>query len=142
MTTESFHTSMVLPASPQEVFDQICDVRSWWSRDFEGNSKMTGDEFVICHTGLHYTKQRLTEVVPGSRLVWLVTESELSWLEHDKQEWKDTRMVFDLSAAGDATLLRFTHEGLVPGKECYERCTQGWTGVLQGLKTIMADKKA
>jgi Activator of Hsp90 ATPase homolog 1-like protein len=64
-------------------------------------------------------------------VVWLVTDSELHWLEKDKQEWTNTKMVFDITAAGDKTLLHFTHEGLVPEKECYARCEQGWNMVIR-----------
>jgi hypothetical protein len=40
-------------------------------------------------------------------------------------------MIFELTAKGDKTVLHFTHEGLVPEKECYARCEQGWTMVIR-----------
>jgi hypothetical protein len=72
----------------------------------------------------------LVEVIPNKKVVWLVTESTLNWLQ-DKQEWTNTRMIFDLTTNGDKTLLHFTHEGLVPEKECYARCVQGWDMVIK-----------
>jgi len=117
--------------SPEDVFDHILAVPKWWSRDYEGSSAKLNDEFIIHHPGSHYSKQRLVEVIPGRKVVWLVTDSTLNWLEKDKHEWTHTRMVFEISSNGDKTVLHFTHEGLVPEKECYARCEQGWNMVIR-----------
>lgn len=131
MANASYSATIKVDPSPQIVFDRICDVPKWWSGDFEGESSRLGDEFVIHHPGRHYSRQRLIEVVPGKRIVWLVTDCRLNWLERDKHEWTHTRMVFDIIAEKDGTTLRFTHEGLVPEKECYARCAQGWDVVIK-----------
>ena len=35
---------------------------------------------------------------------------------------------------GNNTVLQFTHEGLIPTKQCYERVALGWSTVItQGL---------
>jgi len=113
------------------VFDRINEVSKWWSKDFTGSSAELNDEFVICHPGAHYSKQKLVEVIPGRKVVWLVTDSNLDWLTNDQHEWTNTKMIFEITAAGDKTILHFTHEGLVPEKECYSRCTQGWDMVIK-----------
>ena len=119
------------PKSPQEAFNALLkQVSKWWSKDFEGSSNQLNDEFVISHPGAHYSKQKLIEVVPGKKMVWLVTDSELDWLEKDKHEWTNTKMIFEILAKGDKTAIHFTHDGLVPGKECYQRCEQGWNMVI------------
>ena len=127
---ESFSTSIEIERSPGEVFSRLGEVSKWWSKDFEGASAQPGDEFVIHHPGSHYSRQKLVEVIPDRKIVWLVTESTLHWLQKDKHEWTNTRMVFTLYPQGENTLLHFVHEGLVPGKECYELCHQGWTMVI------------
>ncbi len=131
MENDNYTTTIEVAGSPHDVFNRLTDVSKWWSSDFEGSSAKLNDEFVIHHPGRHYTKQRLVEVVPDKKLVWLVTECKLYWLEKDKREWKDTKLVFEITAKGDATVLRFTHEGLVPEKECYTRCEQGWNTVIK-----------
>ena len=70
------------------------------------------------------------EVVPDSRMVWVVTESKMNWLQVDKSEWTGTQMIFEITAEGDATRLRFTHEGLTRSKESYARCAAGWNMVI------------
>jgi hypothetical protein len=89
------------------------------------------DEFVIRHPGAHYSKQRLVEVITNEKVAWLVTESTLDWLQKDKQEWTNTKIIFELSAEGDQTILYFTHEGLVPAMESYVLCSEGWNTVIK-----------
>ena len=131
MKDHSYTATIEVTNSSNDVFDQILQVSKWWSKDFEGSSAKLNDEFVICHPGRHYSKQELVELVPGKKVVWLVTDSELDWLENDKHEWTNTRMIFEIATKGDNTLLQFTHEGLNPKKECYARCEQGWNMVIK-----------
>jgi hypothetical protein len=131
MNNQSYTATIEVLQSPEEVFNRIKEVSKWWSKDFEGSSSKLSDEFIIHHPGAHYSKQRLVEVVPNKKIVWLVTESKLDWLEKDKQEWTNTKMVFEITTEGAKTVLHFTHEGLVPEKECYARCVQGWDLVIK-----------
>ena len=131
MKDHSYTATIEVTNSSNDVFDQILQVSKWWSKDFEGSSARLNDEFVICHPGRHYSKQELVELVPGKKVVWLVTDSELDWLENDKHEWTNTRMIFEIATKGDNALLQFTHEGLNPKKECYARCEQGWNMVIK-----------
>ena len=131
MKNQDYTIAIEVAQSADVVFSHINDVSKWWSKDFEGSSAKTNDEFIICHPGAHYSKQKLIEVVPGKKVVWLVTESKLDWLENDKQEWTNTKMIFEITANGDKTVIDFTHEGLVPERECYERCRQGWNMVIK-----------
>lgn len=127
----SHSLTIQLKGSPLEVFDKIREIPKWWTRDFAGSTKNLRDEFIIHHPGSHYSCQKLVESLPGQRLVWVVTSSELNWLTIDKEEWTGTKMIFDLSPDGDNTILHFTHEGLTPDKECYARCRQGWDLVIK-----------
>lgn len=128
---KNYTATIEVAKSPQEVFNCLTEVTKWWSKDFEGGSKKINDEFVICHPGRHYSKQKLVEVVPDKKMVWLVTESQLDWIEKDQHEWTNTKMNFGITGKGDTTILRFTHEGLVPEKECYEKCGEGWNMVIK-----------
>jgi hypothetical protein len=40
-------------------------------------------------------------------------------------------MIFEISSTGNKTILHFTHYGLIPVKECYAKCEQGWTMVIK-----------
>jgi hypothetical protein len=128
---KSFTATIELEKPPHDVFNCLKEVAKWWSRDFEGKSARIDDEFVISHPGRHFSKQKLVELIPDHKLVWQVTESYLDWLEKDKQEWTDTKMIFELIPKRDHTMLHFTHEGLVPEKECFSMCEKGWNMVIR-----------
>ena len=130
-TAANHAVAISVTKSPQDVFNSIKEVSAWWSKDFKGSSKQLNDEFIIHHPERHYSKQKLIEFIPGKKIVWLVTESTLHWLTNDKHEWTNTKMVFEITANDDKTVLHFTHEGLVPEKECYAMCEKGWSMVIK-----------
>ena len=75
-------------------------------------------------------------------MVWLVTDSRLNWLEKDKYEMTNTKMIFEINIEGDKTVLHFMHEGLIPRKDCYERCERGWNMVIkERLFNLIVNRK-
>ena len=62
----------------------------------EGSADKVGDEFTYRYKDIHYSKQRVTELIPGKKIVWLVTESNLNFIK-DKQEWTGTKISFDIT---------------------------------------------
>ena len=133
MAEKNFTVTIELEKSSRDVFKAITDeVAKWWGgKDFDGSSTKLNDEFTIIHEDVHYSKQKLIEIIPDKKIVWLVSESKLNWLEKDKHEWTNTKMIFELTVKGHMTELKFIHEGLVPEKECYSRCIQGWDMVIK-----------
>ncbi len=132
MANKSFTAAIEVVKPAQDVFNCVKAVPQWWNKeDFTGNSSDFNDEFIIYHRNQHYSKQKLIEVAPYKKIVWLVTESKLYWLKKDKEEWTNTKMIFDITTQGKKTILHFTHKGLVPEKECYEMCEKGWTMIVK-----------
>ena len=125
MSKKDFSITLLLDQSPKEVFDAVNDVRGWWSEKLEGKSHQLNDEFIFRYLDKHWSKHKLTEVVPNKKVVWLVTDGELSFLE-DKDEWTGTSMSFEITPKGNKTELLFTHHGLVEDIECCDACTRGW----------------
>ena len=136
-----FTTTFSVQASPERVFSAINDVRAWWAGDVEGPTDALGGEFTYRFKKLHYTRQKVTELVPGSKVVWHVTDCNLNFVERN-DEWKGTDIVFEIRTKGDATEVRFTHVGLVPAFECYDACRKGWTFYLhESLRKLAATGK-
>jgi len=132
MAINNFTATIEVTNSPQDIFQRITtDVAKWWGgKDFSGKSINLNDEFIINHPGAHYSKQRLIEVIPGKKVVWLVTESNLSWLKN-QEEWTNTKLVFEISAKNFSYILHFSHEGLTPEKESFVKCSEGWSMVIK-----------
>jgi hypothetical protein len=129
MNTQDFSTTLLVNQTPAEVFNAINNVRDWWFGEIKGDTKKLNDEFTYQYQTFHYTKQKLVEVVPNKRIVWLVTESNLSFVE-DKNEWTGTKIIFDITEKDNKTEVRFTHQGLVPKSECYNECSNAWSNII------------
>jgi uncharacterized protein YndB with AHSA1/START domain len=117
--------SFTVDRTPDEVFAAINDVRAWWSGEITGETDRLGGEFTYLYKDIHRTTQKITEWVPGKRVVWHVTESYLSFVK-DKEEWDGTDVVFEITPKAGKTELKFTHVGLTPKVACYGGCSDGW----------------
>lgn len=139
--SKSFIYSFNTAKSPEEIFGLLLDPNKWWVGFYEeiiaGKSTKINDEFTfLAGGGLHYTKQRLIELVPHSKIVWLVFESNLTFI-NDPKEWVNTKIRFEISNQGEKTKVTFTHEGLIPRFECYNNCSNAWTGYLESLENTL-----
>ncbi len=133
MNTRNFTTVFTVDETPEAAFAAINDVRGWWSAvpGIEGSTDQLGAEFTYRYEPYHWSRQRITELIPGKKVVWLVVEGQLHFLK-DKNEWTGTQMVFDITRKGDGkTEVRFTHVGLVPDEECYGACSNAWTSLIR-----------
>lgn len=126
----NFTTTINVNASAQDVYKAINNVGGWWHGEVKGNTTHVNDEFEYRFQHFHYSKQRVAELVPNKKIVWLVTESALSFTK-DQSEWTGTKIVFELIEANGETQIHFTHEGLVPTFECYSDCSNGWSMLIQ-----------
>lgn len=135
MRQTDFTTTLLVDQTPEEVFKAITNVRAWWSgyysEELEGNTEKLNDEFSFrAGPDVHYSKQKLVEVVPNKKIVWLVTESKLSFLEKT-DEWTGTKVIFEIIKKGEKTQLTFTHQGLTSEVACYDSCAPAWTQYVQ-----------
>jgi len=100
-----------------------------------------GDEFTYRYRDVHYCKMKLIEVVPGKKLAWLVLDNFFDFTKN-KSEWKNTKIVFEVSERGDKTEIRFTHQGLVPEYECFNVCSSAWGSYINGsLRSLITTGK-
>jgi Activator of Hsp90 ATPase homolog 1-like protein len=133
-----FTTTISVEQNPEETFAAINNVRGWWSGEIEGNTNKLGAEFTYRYEDVHRSQQKITEFVPGKRVVWQVLDSQLSFVK-DHSEWTGTKIVFEISEKNGKTEVRFTHAGLVPEYECFDDCSIAWDTLVNGnLRKLIA----
>ncbi|HLZ71855.1 MAG TPA: SRPBCC domain-containing protein [Dehalococcoidia bacterium] len=131
MSSQNFTTTFSVDQTPEEAFAAITNVRGWWSGEIEGSTDRLGEEFTYRYEDVHYTKQKITELIPGKKVVWRVLDAYLNFSK-DPGEWTGTEITFDVSRKGKRTEVRFTHLGLVPEFECFDSCSSAWGVYING----------
>jgi hypothetical protein len=124
MKKQDYTATLLVNAPANKTFKSINHVAGWWTENIEGSSEKLDDVFII-RFGQTFTTMKIVDSIPDKKVVWNVMDCNLHWLA-DKKEWKNTRMVFEISAEGDATRIQFTHVGLTPQVACYDDCVKGW----------------
>jgi len=125
--TDDFRSTKTFASAPDAVFSALTDIDAltdWWSPAAGGAAAgqtlrfLMGDQEVV---------MRVDEADPTSRVRWSVLVCEPA------TDWVGTSIIFDLEPIGAGTELRFHHDGLNPGLECFEQCHAGWTYFLASL---------
>jgi len=141
MNNKNLSYAITVDSTPEEAFAAINNVRGWWSGNIEGGTEKLGDVFTYRYQDLHYSKQKITESIPGKKVVWQILDSQLNFIKN-KTEWNGTQVAFEISRKGQKTEVRFTHEGLVPAHECYTDCADAWGSYVKGsLKRLIMTGK-
>jgi hypothetical protein len=122
---KSFTTAITVEQSPEECFQAINNVRGWWSGEIDGPTDQLGKQFEYRYKSFHRSVQKVTEMVPGKKVVWHIVDADLNFVAQ-KDEWNGTDIVFEISKQGGQTEVRFTHVGLVPKIQCYGDCSGAW----------------
>lgn len=129
MESKSYTATILVDESPEVAYNAIKDFRSWWSEEIEGETDELNEEFFYHYKDIHLCKMKPIELVPGKRVVYLVTDNQFNFVQ-DKTEWINTKLIFEISSEGGKTKVQFTHQGLVPEYECYDVCNDAWSGYI------------
>lgn len=134
----SDYTSAIRVDAPAlRAYEAILDVQGWWSQEVVGQTDQVDGEFDYRYGDVHRCRIRVTELVPGRTVAWLVLENRFDFTR-DQSEWTGTRIVFDILEQDGGAEVRFRHLGLVPQYECYDVCSNAWHGYLHGsLKQLI-----
>jgi hypothetical protein len=137
---QDYSSTVTAKVTPEQAFERIGRVADWWTRAFSGAAQKVGDAFTV-RFGETFVDFEVSEVVPGKKVVWQVTDCNLHWI-NDKKEWKGTSVVWEASPDGGATWVKMTHVGLVPGVECYDSCKPGWDFFVgESLRKLLAENR-
>ena len=119
---------IVVLSTPIKAYKALtAGFNKWWTTDCNAVSKI-GDK-IIFKFGPSYWVMQANKLVPEELV-------ELECIEahhlHDGlpssilNEWKGSKLIWEIHKQEDKTKIVLTHEGLVPSLECYEVCEQGW----------------
>ena len=114
MNQQSLTTAFTVDQTPEVAFAAINNVRGWWSGRIEGTTDQLGAEWTYRYEDVHLSKQKITELVPGKKVVWDVLDGYLNFVE-DKTEWKGTKIIFDIAARRRQNRGPVHPRGLSPG---------------------------
>lgn len=126
MENKNFTSNISAEISADEAIKRISNVPGWWGITFSGNSEKQNDQFKVKMGGESFFNFTVAEIIPGKRVVWLITDCNMPWYA-DKKEWANTKLIFEVAENNGVTDLIFTHEGLTPDVECWKDCEPGWT---------------
>ena len=136
MKRQDYTTSITVNVDPMEVFRHINSVNKWWTENTEGSSEKLNDIFTV-NFGQTFITLKITESIPGKKIVWNVTDCNKHWLIN-KKEWKGTQVIWEISTKASSTRVDFTHLGLAPELECFGVCEKAWNDYLQNsLKNLI-----
>ena len=127
-TSEDFESTQTLSAPPEKVLAALRTpeaVTDWWGPAI--GSTDVGGTFEVSFE--NHKQVIVLQVEPGreGQVVWSVEATPLT------PEWVGTRIVFDVAASGEGSVLHFRHHGLTPALECFDMCHAGWTHFLASL---------
>lgn len=137
---QNYTIKYTVDQTPEKVFEAINSPSKWWE-EIQGKVDALGAEFVHQYKTAHYCKLKVTEFVPGKKVVWHVLENNFSFT-NEQTEWTGTDIVFEIEKKDDKTEIRFTHVGLVPRLECYNSCVGAWTELILGnLRNVITSQE-
>lgn len=130
MKNNNFSTTILVSQSPAEVFKAVNNPRAWWKVDIDGNPDQLNGVWNYHFGDNHRSKMKTIELVPDKKVVWLVEENYFKFTK-DPTEWTGNKIIFDIVPKDGKTELTFTQEGLTSAYECYNACSDAWTGFVQ-----------
>lgn len=145
MENRNYHRTILVNAPKADAMKKINQLNLWWRTDFRGDTGRLQGKFRVPFGNVNGEESFVdfvtSEIDPGTRLVWHVTDCNLPWFK-DKKEWNNTDVVFELSEQDGKTRIDFTHVGLVPEVECYSVCEKGWDGhITRDLEKLINEGK-
>jgi uncharacterized protein YndB with AHSA1/START domain len=111
-------------------------VAGWWTTDTQGDSRVGGilkTLFSVDGKVLGGFDLKVLELSPGKRVVWQVVEGP--------PEWIGTKIGFELSHAGDYSIVMFKHQGWKEPVEFMHHCSTKWAIFLMSLKSLVETGK-
>ncbi len=122
---------LFIKASPDRVFTAVSDpaeVDRWWSLRCSGVPTLNG-EYRLFFGDPWDWRARVSKFEPLRAFEWEMTEA--------MDDWKGTRVGFDLDRTDDGTHVRFHHSGWAEEREHFRISSYCWAMLLRLLKVYV-----
>ncbi len=129
----SLKHAITIDAPAEKVYALLSSGRGfgqWWAADV---TEVSPDavELGFFHRATIYRLQRARAAAP----------TEIEWLCTSGKEWKDTRIVFQLTATKNGTQVHFTHADWRNDTDYFVSCNTTWGELMFRLKAAAEGKR-
>jgi uncharacterized protein YndB with AHSA1/START domain len=124
-----------IEAGQSEVWSALTTIdglSGWWTEDTEGESDSVGGT-VAFRFPVGGFDMRVTELDPGTRVVWQVTDGP--------DEWVGTTVEWELHREDEYTVVMFAHRGWREAVPFMHHCSTKWAIFLMSLKAFVETGK-
>lgn len=129
------HKVGAISSSPQEAYAALTNIKglaAWWTNDTRINDA-AGEQIRFTFGDTGFFVMKVLEQIPGKRVAWQVVDGP--------DDWIGTTISFDISQAGDYTLVFFKHAGWREPSEAMHHCSTKWALFLMSLKSVLEGGK-
>ncbi|QAA80924.1 hypothetical protein EI546_03905 [Aequorivita sp. H23M31] len=142
LANSNYHSIFFVNSSINTVYKAITEsIPEWWTKDFSGTANILKAEFTV-RFGTTFKTMKVIELIPNEKVVWVCIDTLIDIPElKNKKEWKNTKIVLDLSEEKSNVKITLTHFGLTPEVACYQICKMGWESFLESLTKFLETGK-
>lgn len=125
-----------LQTSREDVFQALTEqsgLKSWWSEHSVIEPRVGSLAKVSFYNNAVTFEFRITELVPGEKVVWS--------LEGGPPDWLETVITWNLSAEEGQTMLNFVHSGFASTGGNFASVNYNWGWYITSLKFLLEKGK-
>ncbi len=130
------HHEIQISAPAQNVFEAITTqkgVRSWWTRDSVVQPGVGSIAEMGFNSRALLLRMRVDELRPHKRIVWYCLGED--------EEWKDTRLIWDISEKDGMTILHLLHAYWRSPGSTFATANSTWGELIHRLKDYIEGRK-
>lgn len=124
-----------IDATPERVYDAIATqkgLQGWWTADTVAEPRVGSVAEFGFYNRKSVFRMRIEELTPGKRVVWTCIG--------DNDEWKGTRLTWEISQKNQASMLRFVHGDWRSTTTFFASCNSTWGMLMYRLKDFVEGK--
>lgn len=129
------HHQIPIDASPEKVYEAIATqegLRGWWTGDSIAEAQVGSVAEFGFYNRKFLFRMRIDELQPGKRVVWACIG--------DYDEWKGTRLTWEISRTDGTSILRFVHGDWHSTSSFFASCNSTWGMLMYRLKDYAEGK--